>query len=70
MARNPPPPRRMVHSVMSEMRDKIDLKLKGKKTLEVAFSFQIVEGSGIYILCVSGVMSFSFAFSLKELHDT
>ena len=31
MARNPPPPRRMVHSVMSEMRDKIDLKLKGKK---------------------------------------
>lgn len=28
MARNPPPPRRMVHSVMSEMRDKIDLKLK------------------------------------------
>ena len=29
MSRNPPPPRRMVHSVMSEMRDKIDLKLKG-----------------------------------------
>ena len=33
MSRNPPPPRRMVHSVMSEMRDKIDLKLKGKKDL-------------------------------------
>ena len=31
MSRNPPPPRRMVHSVMSEMRDKIDLKLKGTK---------------------------------------
>lgn len=28
MARNPPPPRRMVHSVMSQMRDKIDHKLK------------------------------------------
>ena len=33
MSRNPPPPRRMVHSVMSEMRDKIDLKLKGKATI-------------------------------------
>ncbi len=31
MSRNPPPPRRMVHSVMSEMRDKVDLELKGKK---------------------------------------
>lgn len=30
MNRNPPPPRRMVHSVMSEMRDEIDLKLKGR----------------------------------------
>ncbi len=31
MARNPPPPRRMVHSVMSEMRDTVDLELKGSK---------------------------------------
>ena len=52
MARNPPPPRRMVHSVMSEMRDKIDLKLKGKKTLEVAFStFKLLKEVG-YIFCV------------------
>ena len=35
MSRNPPPPRRMVHSVMSEMRDKIDLKLKGMYQLEI-----------------------------------
>ena len=33
MSRNPPPPRRMVHSVMSEMRDKVDLKLKGKQCI-------------------------------------
>ena len=37
MSRNPPPPRRMVHSVMSEMRDKIDLKLKGKATIMYIF---------------------------------
>ena len=30
MARNQPPPRRMVHSVMSQMRDEVDLKLKSK----------------------------------------
>ena len=79
MARNPPPPRRMVHSVMSEMRDKIDLKLKGKKksfkksrkTLGLAFPFKLLKKEVGYILCVcvSGVMSFSFAFSVKELHD-
>ena len=60
MARNPPPPRRMVHSVMSEMRDKIDLKLKGKKksfkksrkTLGVAFPFKLLKKEVGYILCV------------------
>ena len=31
MARNQPPPRRMVHSVMSQMRDEVDLKLKSKQ---------------------------------------
>ena len=33
MARNQPPPRRMVHSVMSQMRDEVDLKLKSKHDL-------------------------------------
>ena len=28
--RNQPPPRRMVHSVMSQMRDRVDRELKGK----------------------------------------
>ena len=41
MARNPPPPRRMVHSVMSEMRDKIDLKLKGKLIFTVCMGFSL-----------------------------
>ena len=30
MSRNQPPPRRMVHSVMSQMRDNVDRKLRGK----------------------------------------
>ena len=30
MQRNPPPPRRMVHSVMSQMRDDVDSRLKSK----------------------------------------
>ena len=30
MARNQPPPRRMVHSVMSQMRDRVDRELKGE----------------------------------------
>ena len=33
MTRNSPPPRRMVHSVMSQMRDEVDLKLKSKLIL-------------------------------------
>ena len=41
MSRNPPPPRRMVHSVMSEMRDKIDLKLKGKAAIKDIFILSI-----------------------------
>ena len=44
MSRNPPPPRRMVHSVMSEMRDKIDLKLKGTKIqIEISFYYSIFD---------------------------
>ena len=33
MTRNSPPPRRMFHSVMSQMRDEVDLKLKRKLIL-------------------------------------
>ena len=38
MERNQPPPRRMVHSVMSQTRDKVDEKLRGESCFPIKLS--------------------------------
>ena len=49
--RNQPPPRRMVHSVMSQMRDRVDRELKGKHWVKESEGGGKLEKWGSFVNC-------------------